>query len=319
MTVATHRPVVPPMKAVMGELPADDAAWAYEVKWDGYRTIAFVDGSTVHLQSTKGIDVTDRYPELAELPSGVRAGSAVLDGEVVAFDDEGRPRFEHVQRHDRPVSYVVFDVLELDGRDTTALEYRERRRLLHDAVQPGNHWIVPKHREGGGAELLEATGSMGLEGVVAKRLTSTYQPGRRSPSWRKIKIRQRQELVIGGWTPGTGARGGRLGAVLVGYHDGGTLRFAGAVGSGFGDQELVELGVALDELAALECPFAPPAPAVASSPRWREIRRTARWVRPELVCEVAFAEWTAEGILRQPSYLGLRDDKDPHEVVRESP
>jgi bifunctional non-homologous end joining protein LigD len=305
------------MRAVTGDLPADEQGWAFEVKWDGYRALVLVENGQVQAWSANGKEVTSRYPELTGLPAGVHARSALLDGELVAFDDEGRPRFSHVQRHDRPVTYVIFDVIALDGLDTTVLPYVERRRLLEAAVDPGSHWLVPAYQVGGGAALLEATATLGLEGVMAKRLDSPYRPGQRSPAWRKIKHRRRQELVIGGWTSGTGNRSATFGALLVGHHDGVWLQYAGAVGTGFDDRALVELTRALAARATAICPFVTPPPAVAGDPRWRAIAREGHWVRPELVCEVAFTEWTADGLLRHPSFLGLREDKDPARVVRE--
>jgi bifunctional non-homologous end joining protein LigD len=300
-----------PMKAVTGPLPpaSEDASWAYEIKWDGYRAIAFVAGGQVRFQSTNLLDLTPRWPEMATLPSALHAGSAVLDGEMVALAPDGTPRFELLQRGEVPVTYVIFDVLSIDGRDTMNLPYEDRRRLLTDLVEAGDHWIVPAHQVGGGQALLQAARERSLEGVVAKRLGSIYQPGKRSPAWRKVKVRREQELVIGGWTKGGGNREDVFGSVLLGYYEGDALRYGGAVGTGFDRRLLESLQRTFDELATDACPFDPPPPA--------PVRRTARWVRPELVCEVAFAEWTFDGVVRQASFLGLRDDKDPREVIRE--
>jgi len=300
-----------PMKAVTGPLPsaADDDGWAYEIKWDGYRAIAFVEDGAVRFQSTNLLDLTARWPEMAGLPAAVHADSAVLDGEMVALAADGTPRFELLQRGEVPVTYVVFDVLSIDGRDTMGLPYEDRKRLLEQLVDPGGHWIVPAHHVGGGEVLLQAARDRSLEGIVAKRLGSTYQPGKRSPAWRKVKVRREQELVIGGWTKGTGNREDVFGAVLVGYYEDGALRYGGAVGSGFDRRLLESLQRTFAELVTAQCPFDPPPPA--------PVRRTARWVRPELVVQVAFAEWTFDGVVRQASFLGLRDDKDPREVIRE--
>jgi bifunctional non-homologous end joining protein LigD len=213
-----------------------------------------------------------------------------------------------------PVTYAVFDVLSLAGHDTCPLPYLDRRRLVADLVATTPRWRVPAHHDDGAA-LLEAARDGGLEGVMAKKLDSPYLPGKRSPAWRKVKVRRRQELVVGGWWPGEGARDGRLGSLLVGVHepgpDGGPgpLRYAGRVGTGFNAAELARLAGLLAPLAVEQCPFDPPPP--------RPVVRVARWARPELVVEVAFAEWTADGVLRHPSYLGQRTDKDPAEVVRE--
>jgi bifunctional non-homologous end joining protein LigD len=300
-----------PMKAVTGPLPPpnEDDRWAYEIKWDGYRTIAFVEDGHVRLQSTNLLDLTARWPELGGLASAVHARQAVLDGETVALAPDGTPRFELLQRHEVAVTYVIFDVLSIDGNETMGLAYEERRRLLMDLVTPGGHWIVPDHHIGGGQDLLQAARERALEGVMAKRLGSTYQPGKRSPAWRKVKVRRQQEMVIGGWTPGAGSRDGVFGSLLLGYYVDDALHFGGGVGTGFDRKLLESLQRRLDALATKDCPFdpAPPAP----------VRRNAHWVRPELVCEVAFAEWTFDGIVRQASFLGLRDDKDPRDVIRE--
>lgn len=208
-----------------------------------------------------------------------------------------------------PIAYIVFDLLRLDGYDVFPLPYLERRRLLEDLLTEAGCWEVPSHRVGDGAALLRATQERGLEGVMAKRIDGPYLPGKRSPTWRKIKVRRRQELVIGGWQPGQGMREARMGSLLVGYYDRDALRFAGKVGTGFSMRELDRLGRLLHERATDKCPFDPPPP--------RMVARVARWVRPELVAEIEFGEWTIDGILRHPAYLGLRDDKPAREVVRE--
>lgn len=315
------------MKAVAGSLPTDDdGSWAYEVKWDGMRLVANVDDE-VRLTSTNGIDATIRFPELAELATHLGGHRTVLDGEVVALDDQGRSNFSTLQarmhltdparvaqlRAQVPVRYVVFDLLHLDGHDTFDLPYVDRRRLLTDLVEPGPGWLVPAHQVGDGAALLDAARQRGLEGVMAKRLDSVYRPGKRSPAWRKVKVRRGQEVVVGGWSTGERGRSSSFGALLVGVRDpgdeGGPLRFAGGVGTGFSDALLAELRARLGELATDECPFDPPPPPL--------VRRTAHWVRPELVAEVAFGDWTPDDRLRHPSFLGLRIDKDPAAVVRE--
>ncbi len=207
---------VEPMRATLGQLPTEDEGWAYEVKWDGYRTLAFVDGDRVRLQSSNLIDVTKKYPELAALADGVGPGRAVLDGELVVLDDAGRPRFELIQRHEREAALYVFDVLSIDGSDTIRAPYEERRRLLGEILGAGPNWAVPAHRIGDGAALLEATGAQELEGVMAKRLGTTYRPGARSKDWRKVKHRRRADVVIGGFTAGTGNRSSTFGSLLVG-------------------------------------------------------------------------------------------------------
>jgi bifunctional non-homologous end joining protein LigD len=317
-----------PMRAVTGGLPSDDDRWSYEIKWDGMRAIGVIEDGRLRLWSANGLEATDRFPELAPLATALGGHAAVVDGEIVALDDRGNPAFGRLQPRMQarseaavarvmatvPVVYVLFDLLAVDGVDTTALPYEERRRLLVDLLgdeQDDGHrsWRVTQAWTGGGGELLETVRERGMEGLVAKRLGSRYEAGRRSSAWRKVKARGEQELVVGGWLPGERGRAATFGALLVGYHDGDALRYAGRVGTGFTDAELRRWTVLLSELAQDECPFEPPPPP--------PVARTARWVRPEPVVEVAFAEWTADGLLRHPSYLGPRADKDPAEVVRE--
>lgn len=291
---------VEPMKASLGSLPTDDDRWAYEVKYDGYRTLAFVDGGSVRLQSTKGLDVTGTYPELRRLPEGVHADTAVLDGEFVVLDDDGRPRFELVQRHERAGALYVFDVLRIDGHDTIGLPYEQRRSLLDQLVEPGDHWMVPSHRVGDGAALLAATGEQGLEGIMAKRLGSLYTPGKRTPNWRKIKHRRRVDVVIGGFTTGDGNRSSTFGALLVGRWDGDRLAFAGGVGTGFSQATLESLTDRLRTLRTDACPFDPPPPAA--------YRRGAVWVDPRLTATIEMTEFTNDGFVRHASFVTLRED-----------
>ncbi len=291
---------VAPMKAGLGSLPVDDDRWAYEIKYDGYRTLARVDGETVRLHSSNLLDVTARYPELAELYDGVHSSSAILDAEFVVLDDDGRPRFDLVQRHERAGALFVFDVLQIDGRDTIGLPYEDRRRLLEQLVEPGDHWIVPSHRVGGGAALLDATGAQGLEGIMAKRLGSTYTPGKRSPNWRKIKHRRRVDVLIGGFTAGEGNRQGAFGSLLVGRDDGKGLVFAGGVGTGFDGRTLHELTARLRALATRACPFDQLPPA--------SYRRAATWVEPELTATIEIAEFTNDGLVRHASFIELTKD-----------
>lgn len=315
-----------PMKATSGELPSGDG-WAFEVKWDGMRALAFVDGASLRVQSANERDVTVSWPELAGLPDALPATTALLDGELVATDADGRPDFGRLQQRmhianaaeatrraaDVPVTYVVFDLLHLDGHDLTALPLADRRRLLDHLLDPGPSWRTsPLHDDG--PALLAAAHERGLEGVVAKRLESVYEPGKRTRAWLKVKVRRRQEMVVGGWLPGEGTRDGHIGALLVGYHDragdGSPLRFAGRVGTGFTEAELRRLATLMAPLVTTECPFEPPPPRP-------DLVRGPTWLRPELVAELAFAEWTGDGRLRHPSYLGLRDDKAAAEVTRD--
>lgn len=287
------------MKASLGSLPHDDDRWAYEIKWDGYRTLAFVEDGRVRLQSANLHDVTAGYPELADLPSGVHADTAILDGELVVLDDGGRPRFELMQRHERQAAFYVFDVLRVEAHDTIALPYEDRRRLLAELVEAGDNWLVPGHRVGGGPELLAATREQELEGVMAKRLGSPYTPGKRSPNWRKVKHRRRMDVVVGGYAPGTGSRETTFGSLLVGQWDGDRLAFLGAVGTGFDQALLDSLTARLRDLRVQDCPFDPPPPA--------SYRRTARWVAPELGATIELTELTNEGLVRHPSFITVLD------------
>ncbi len=309
-----------PMLARSGPLPPDDGRWAYEIKWDGVRAIAYVEGGRVRLTSRNGKDITPRYPELRELGRALGSHEAVLDGEVVAFGPDGKPSFQRLQgrmhltsesqvrrlSQREPVTYVVFDVLFLDGHSLMGLTYEERRSLLAKLELNGPAWQTPAHRVGDGEALLEATRMQGLEGIIAKRLDSQYAPGKRTPGWVKVKNFRNTEVVIGGWLPGEGNRSGRLGALVVGVHgDDGELKYAGRVGTGFDQRELDRLGKLLGERAADDTPFA-----------GRQPPKETRFVTPDLVASVAYSEWTSAGTLRAPSYKGLRDDIDPSDVTR---
>ncbi len=305
-----------PMLAGTGTLPPDDGRWAYEIKWDGVRAIAFVDGGRLRLASRNGREITPRYPELRELGRSLGSREAVLDGEVVAFQD-GRPSFqklqgrmhltsEHAVRRlskSDPVVYMVFDLLFLDGRSLLGLPYDERRAALEALGLGGPAWQVPANHVGDGAALLELSRAQGLEGIIAKRRDCAYTPGRRSPGWVKVKNIRRADAVIGGWLPGEGGRSGKLGALVVGFYQEGELRYAGRVGTGFTQAELVRLGAILEPLARAESPFG-----------GRQPPKLTRFVEPRLVCVLDYAELTQARTLRQPSYKGLRDDVEPDAV-----
>ncbi|MEM9514959.1 MAG: non-homologous end-joining DNA ligase [Actinomycetota bacterium] len=291
---------VAPMKATLGTLPAGDG-WAHEIKWDGYRTLAHIDGGMVRLQSTAGHDVTDRWPELGALAGALNAGRAILDGELVVLDDDGRPRFELIQRSgqgtDRQAALFLFDVLCVDDTDTIDLPYMDRRRLLESLVEPGANWQVPRHHVGDGAALLAATVEQELEGVISKRVESRYRPGARTKEWRKVKNRRVVDVAVGGFTAGTGNRASTFGALLVGRWDGDRLAFAGGVGTGFDGATLGALRAHFDELITDDTPFDPPPPSA--------YRRGATWVRPELTARIEIAEFTNEGYVRHASFVEL--------------
>ncbi len=320
---------VAPMLARLSRLPRDETAWAYEVKWDGIRALVYWRPGRMRIESRNRKDLTSRYPELRELGRALGSRTAILDGEIVALDTEGRPSFERLQQRmhlaseglirrrarEVPAVYMIFDVLYLDGRVTMPLPYEERRALLESAALQGPAWQVPTYHRGEGGHLLAASAEQGLEGIVAKRLASPYESGRRSASWLKIKNSLRQELVIGGWLPGEGRRRARIGALLLGFHDEASgeadrrpLRYVGRVGTGFNEAELDRLAGLLAPLERAKSPFGPGKPP-----------RGAVFVEPRLVAEVEFREWTREGMLRHPSYKGLRDDKPAGAVVLERP
>jgi bifunctional non-homologous end joining protein LigD len=320
-----------PMLATLGELPKDDEAWAYEFKWDGIRAIATVDGGRIRIESRNGNDLTHSFPELRALGEQLGSRRVVLDGEIVAFDDAGHPRFQLLQPRihaadahkatalaaEQPVVYVLFDVLYLDGTSLLALPYVERRRRLEDlgllATKPA-HWTLSPRFAGPGADVLHASQAQGLEGVLAKRLDSPYLPGKRSPSWTKVKNLRTQEVIVGGWTPGEGNRQGRLGSLLLGIPadegDEKGLQYIGQVGTGFSVSTLDDLARRLEARRTARSPFVTPVP--------RRYENVAVWVEPTLVGEVSFGEWTNDGRLRHPSWRGLRHDKAPEEVRRES-
>ncbi len=313
---------IAPMLARAGQLPREDSGWAYEVKWDGVRAIAYSQPGELRLESRNLKDISDSYPELFAMNAALGSHSAVLDGEIVALDSTGRPSFEalaqrmHVSSRVQarklaqgtPVTYAIFDLLWLDGHSLMRVPYSERRARLVGLELNGARWQTPEHVVGEGKALLTATAEQGLEGVVAKRLDSPYQPGVRTRDWVKVKRVARQELVVGGWMPGKGKRGESIGALLGGvYEDGGRLRYVGRVGSGFGDSELQRLSSLLAPLARGTSPF----DAGERPPTG------ARFCEPRLVVEVEFANWTSRGNLRAATYKGLREDKPAEQVVRE--
>ncbi|MCX4399519.1 non-homologous end-joining DNA ligase (plasmid) [Streptomyces sp. NBC_00053] len=313
-------PRIAPMLATPGALPpaVTEERWAFEVKQDGQRAMVYLPGDgTVLLRSRSGADITAVYPEFAALGS-VLSRPAVLDGEIVALDDEGRSDFERLQSRMGlasaakaarmtevvPVHLVLFDAVYLDGDSLTGLPYTERRILLEGLELDGKHWSTPAAVVGHGAQALEMTRTAGLEGVVAKRLASVYEPGARSRSWIKIRHVRTIDVIVGGWVPGRGRLTGLPGALLVGEAREGGLRYVGSVGTGWSDTERTTLANLLHVAAIDECPF-DNAPRVAG----------ARWVLPRLVGEIRYATRTRAGLLRHPSWHRLRPDLAPDDIT----
>jgi bifunctional non-homologous end joining protein LigD len=309
-----------PMMARSGELPRDEPSYGFEVKWDGIRTVCFLDHGHIALQGRNFTDFTPRYPEVRDLARELGARRLILDGEVVAFDAEGRPSFERLQTRmhlasdsavkrrmrDTPVTYVIFDLLYMDGHSTLPLTYEQRRELLEALELEGPAWRVPSYHHGEGKALLAATREHGIEGVVAKRLDSTYVPGQRSSAWVKVKNVCEQDVVIGGWTPGEGGRARTLGALAVGVYDDGKLTYAGKVGTGFTEQTLALVQRELEPLRRSDSPF-----------EGRQPPKGTVFVEPKLVARAELREWTRSGTMRAPSFKGLRNDMDPQDCVRE--
>jgi bifunctional non-homologous end joining protein LigD len=309
------------MLAVPAKAPPRGPGWAFEYKWDGVRVILRHVRGELSLRSRLGNDITDRYPETHDVPRSLAQRDAVLDGEIIALDERSRPSFgllqermhvrnaEAVRRLMRriPVVYMAFDLLWLDGGSLMGLPYDRRRQHLEELGLAGTHWQTPAYHCGRGAALLGAARRMGLEGIIAKQIDSLYEPGRRSGAWRKIKAVQGQELVVGGWTANRSGRKEEIGSLLVGYYDGDELRYAGKVGTGFTAATHRQLHRLLVKHEQEHSPFADPP------------RLAARYVKPALVAEVEFTEWTRQGSLRHPAFKGLRTDKKPRDVVREDP
>jgi bifunctional non-homologous end joining protein LigD len=313
------------MLAVAGELPRpqEESAWAFEMKWDGVRAVTYVGDGPVRVMTRNDREVARTYPELTRLADLLGGVPAVLDGEVVALDPTGRPDFGLLQQRMHvvgesqvralvervPVVYLAFDLLVLDGRELLDVPYDRRRELLESLGLDGPGVAVPPAFAGDGAAALTASRERHLEGVVAKRRDSRYEPGRRSRSWTKVKILHMQEVVVGGWRPGTGRRSGTIGSLLMGVPDAEGLRFVGHVGTGFTDAMLDDLDARLAPLRRPTSPFYEPLPTADA--------RDAVWVEPVVVGEVVYGEWTGQDRLRHPAWRGLRPDKSAADVVRE--
>ena len=300
--------VAPMMASVAGE-PFDSADWIFETKLDGYRAIAVIDPSgKTRIWPRNQLPLEQKFPSIRDAVEGLNLRSTILDGEIVALDEEGIPRFQLLQKWQKrptaPVVYFLFDLLWCDGRDLTGKTVLQRRERLEEIITPVAGIQVGGYVEARGKDLFQLAKEKGLEGIIAKRKRSTYQSGRRSPDWLKIESRPQQEFVVCGFTQGKGSRK-HFGALLLGAYRNGKLRYFGHSGTGFSEKGLK------DAIGRLK-PLFINRPPVENPPK---IPEKIQWVRPELVCEVAFAEWTIDGELRQTAFLGWRDDKDPKEVV----
>jgi bifunctional non-homologous end joining protein LigD len=315
---------VRPMLAVTGPVPRDQQNWALEMKWDGVRALAYIERGQVRLMSRTERDITVAYPELTRLGPAVTHKQLLVDGEIVVFGDGGWPEFEALQPRMHvtsaaqaamlagqiPVTYLIFDLLQLDGRPLIDLPYAQRRALLDELNLTGPYWQTPPSFPGEDFPAVQGVSrEHSMEGVVAKRLDSVYTPGIRTDHWRKIKNARRQEAVVAGYKPGQGNRTGQVGSLLIGVHDESGLIYAGHVGTGFTVETLRLLGDKLRPLRRAGSPFDGPVPP--------EHARPAVWVEPRLVIDVTFDRWTRAGRMRAPVYKGLRDDIDPADVVRE--
>jgi bifunctional non-homologous end joining protein LigD len=298
-------------------LPAG-AEWSYEVKWDGYRAQAVKSGRAVSLASRNLKDITRQFPEVARAAARLRASSAVIDGEIVALDADGRPSFQalhHAATEGLSIVYYAFDLLHLDGRDFTRTPLDERRAVLRQVVE-GSGVLLSDPLPGTPDQIAAAVRGLGLEGVVAKRRRSAYAAGRRSEAWVKVRFAQHQELVIGGFKPSAA----NFDSLLVGYYEGRKLMCAGKVRSGFTPHLRAQVFERIRGLETARCPFAN-LPSTRRG-RWGEgvtadEMQALRWVKPRQVAEVSFAEWTRDGSLRHAAFIALRDDKRAMDVVRE--
>jgi bifunctional non-homologous end joining protein LigD len=317
---------IDPMLAVLGQLPRNPHDYAFEYKWDGVRAISFWDGNQLSIHSRNQLDITRRYPELTELGPALGQKGTILDGEIVALDENGRPSFPRLQRRmhaegadnvkrlsvEVPALYVLFDVLWRNGKSTMGLPYVKRRELLEGLMVSGPSWQITPSHVGQGETMLRAAESNHLEGLVAKRLDSIYEPGRRSPAWLKIKVIFGQEFVVGGWIPEKGLDHDRVGSLLIGYYDCPSdgskprLHFAGGVGTGYTAALHADLTRKLRQRRTSTNPFADAVP-----------KKDVVFVRPELVADVEFRRWPQGGMIHQASFKGLRTDKEATQVVKE--
>jgi bifunctional non-homologous end joining protein LigD len=318
---------IEPMKAQLAKKAPPAGDWIYEIKFDGFRAIAFIGKGGVRLLSRNDKDLGGKFPEVVDALQQLEVRDAVIDGEIVALDPEGRSSFQLLQALELgemrpPLFYYAFDLLRLDGEDLMQQPLLERKSRLEKLLKRAPSLVRYSASLGDdAAALLPQVRKLGLEGLIGKKKDSVYEAGRRSGAWVKLKLLHEQEVVIGGYTNPGGSRH-YFGALLIGYYEGKQLKFAGKVGTGFDSKGLKMLHARLTKLALDTCPFANL--PERKNGKWgqnltpAEMKR-CHWVKPELVCQVKFSEWTRDGKLRQPVFLGLREDKSAKEVVREQP
>jgi bifunctional non-homologous end joining protein LigD len=319
-----HPPIVPMLATLTDRVPAPERDYAIEFKWDGYRALCFANRATIRFQSRTGNDLTPYFGELAPLKKALGNHDVILDGEIVAQNADGRIDFHALQVRmgleekgadfrDRPAKYLLFDILYLDGKSLIDRPYVERRKILEKHFKKGPFWDISFYSTNHAADMLAAARRNGIEGVMAKRLDSLYYPGKRTRDWLKIKFTLSEEFVIGGWIPGQGYLAGRFGTLLMGYYASKAdarnerLTFAGGVGTGFNDAMRLKIQSLLDARARAASQF-------IALPRGGKIR-SARFVKPDLVGEVEFREWTPFKIMRAPAFKGLRFDKKPVSII----
>jgi bifunctional non-homologous end joining protein LigD len=316
-----------PMLAVAGSLPSTDDGWAYEFKWDGVRALAWVDGGRARAESRAGNDLTRSFPELREMAEAIGSDQVLLDGEIVVLEESGGQSFSRLQHRmhltgpkdvaravaDNPATFVIFDLLHVNGRSLLSMSYDDRRSELEGLGVGGPRWAVtPSFVDQHGPDVLNSAVGLGMEGVVAKRRSSPYRPGSRNGDWIKVKDQRTQEVIIGGWTAGQGSRRNSFGALLLGLptHGGRQLTYVGKVGTGFSNRAADELTTQMGALRRGTSPFAVKLTAAESA--------GVTWIRPSIVGEVRFSEWTPDGRFRHPVWRGLRPDKKLKDVRRES-
>lgn len=312
-------------------LPLGAARFAFEWKWDGVRALTFVENKQLRIESRNLLDITQQYPELHDLPVKLKCRSAVLDGEIIALDEQGMPSFARLQRRmhvasaatslrlaeEVPAWYMLFDLLYLDGKSLMHEPYAVRRARLERLVPAGAQWKVPSNTVGDGAAMLDGARRMLMEGIVAKEFDSTYEPGRRSRAWLKIKVIQGQEFVVGGYVPERTGRAKRIGSLLLGYFDAaGKIQYAGRVGSGLSGPDHEMLLARLDRHIRATSPFAID-PATLKPGRWQKPVSGIVYTDPAVVVQIEFRRWPDDGLVQQGAFKGVRADKNPRKVVKE--